>query len=122
VADNAGPTEVYRFGVNPAGTRLVGVGNFTAVGGQTRWRAFMLTLGATVTVNPWWYPPLQNMCQAASLSDYVKDVDFSPDGAATAPGPARSADPASARSARPPAWRCRGTRPRTAAWAARTCT
>ena len=80
VADNAGPTGVYRFAVNPAGTRLVGVGNFTTVGGQTRWRAFMLTLGATVTVNPWWYPPLQNMCQAASLPDYVKDVDFSPDG------------------------------------------
>jgi hypothetical protein len=80
VADNAGPTQVYRFAVNPAGTRLVGVGNFTTVGGQTRWRAFMLTLGATVSVNPWWYPPLRNLCQAASLSDYVKDVDFSPDG------------------------------------------
>jgi hypothetical protein len=80
VADNAGPTEVYRFAVNPAGTRLVAVGNFTTVGGQTRWRAFMLNLGATVTVNGWWYPPLQNMCQAASLPDYMKDVDFSPDG------------------------------------------
>ena len=42
VADNAGPTEVYRFAVDPAGTRLVGVGNFTSVGGQTRYRAFML--------------------------------------------------------------------------------
>jgi hypothetical protein len=80
VADNAGPTEVYRFAVNPAGTRLVGVGNFTTVGGQTRWRAFMLTLGATATVNPWWYPPLQNLCAAASLPDYMRDVDFSPDG------------------------------------------
>jgi len=80
VSGNAGPTEVYRFGVNPAGTRLVGVGNFTTVGGQTRWRAFMLDLGATATVTTWWYPPLQNMCQAASLPDYVKDVDFSPDG------------------------------------------
>jgi len=80
VAGNAGPTEVYRFAVNPAGTRLVGVGNFTTVGGHTRWRAFMLDLGATATVNGWWYPPLQNLCQAASLPDYVKDVDFSPDG------------------------------------------
>jgi hypothetical protein len=80
VADNAGPTEVYRFAVNPAGTRLVGVGNFTTVGGQPRWRAFMLNLGATATVNPWWYPPLQNMCQAATLPDYMRDVDFSPDG------------------------------------------
>jgi hypothetical protein len=80
VAGNAGPTEVYRLAINPAGTRLVGVGNFTSVGGQTRWRAFMLDLGATATVNGWWYPPLQNMCAASSLPDYVKDVDFSPDG------------------------------------------
>jgi hypothetical protein len=80
VADNAGPTQVYRFAVNPAGTRLVGVGNFTSVGGQTRWRAFMLDLDATATLNNWWYPPLQNLCAAASLPDYVKDVDFSPDG------------------------------------------
>jgi hypothetical protein len=80
VADNAGPTEVYRFAVNPAGTRLVAVGNFTSVGGQTRWRAFMLNLGATATLSSWWYPPLQNLCQAASLPDYMRDVDFSPDG------------------------------------------
>jgi hypothetical protein len=80
VADNAGPVEVYRFAVNPAGTRLAAVGNFTTVGGQSRWRAFMLTLGTTATVNAWNYPPLRNMCAAASLSDYMRDVDFSPDG------------------------------------------
>jgi len=81
VADNAGPTEVYRFAVNPAGTRLVGVGNFTSVGGVTRYRAFMLNLDATpASVNGWNYPPLQNMCQASSLPDYMRDVDFSPDG------------------------------------------
>jgi hypothetical protein len=80
VATNAGPVEVYRFAVNPAGTRLVAVGNFTTVGGQSRRRAFMLTLGATATVNPWYYQPLQNLCRAASLPDYLRDVDFSPDG------------------------------------------
>jgi hypothetical protein len=80
VADNAGPTEVYRFAVNPAGTRLVAVGNFTAVGGQTRYRAFMLTLGTTASLNAWYYPPLQNLCAAASIPDYMRDVDFSPDG------------------------------------------
>ncbi len=36
VASNAGSTEVYKFAVNPAGTRLVGLGNFTSVGGQDR--------------------------------------------------------------------------------------
>ena len=81
MADNAGPTEVYRFAVNPAGTRLVAVGNFTSVGGQTRYRAFMLTLGATSgTVNAWYYSPLQNLCRAGSLPDYMRDGDFSPDG------------------------------------------
>jgi hypothetical protein len=81
VADNAGPTEVYRFAVNPAGTRLVGVGNFTTVGGAAHWRAFMLDLGpTTATVSAWNYPPLVNACAAASLTDYMRDVDFSPDG------------------------------------------
>jgi hypothetical protein len=80
VADNAGPVEVYRFAVNPAGTRLVAVGNFTSVGGEIRYRAFMLTLGATASVNAWYYPPLQNLCRAGSLPDYMRDVDFSPDG------------------------------------------
>jgi hypothetical protein len=80
VTSNAGPVQVYRFAVNPAGTRLVAVGNFTSVAGQTRYRAFMLTLGATASLNPWYYPPLQNLCAAASLPDYMRDVDFSPDG------------------------------------------
>jgi hypothetical protein len=80
VTANAGPVEVYRFAVNPAGTRLVAVGNFTSVAGATRYRAFMLTLGATATLNAWYYPPLQNLCRAGSLPDYMRDVDFSPDG------------------------------------------
>ena len=81
VASNAGPTEVYKFAVDPAGTRLVGLGNFTSVGGQSRWRAFMLTLGPTAaTVNAWNYPPLTRLCAASSLPDYMRDVDFSPDG------------------------------------------
>ena len=80
VTSNAGAVQVYRFAVNPAGTRLVAVGNFTSVGGQTRYRAFMLDLGASASVDPWYYPPLQNLCAAASLPDYMRDVDFSPDG------------------------------------------
>ncbi len=82
VASNAGPVEVYRFAVNPAGTRLVGVGNFTTVGGATHYRAFMLDLGSTAaSVSAWRYTPLQQMCASSSLADYMRDVDFSPDGA-----------------------------------------
>jgi hypothetical protein len=81
VASNAGATEVYRFAINPAGTRLVGVGNFTSVGGATHFRAFMLNLNATsAAVSTWNYPPLQQFCAASSIPDYMRDVDFSPDG------------------------------------------
>ena len=81
VASNAGPVEVYRFAVNPAGTKLVGVGNFTTVGGKTHYRAFMLDLGTTAaSVSAWNYTPLQQRCAADSLTDYMRDVDFSPDG------------------------------------------
>ncbi|MBA2560360.1 MAG: hypothetical protein H0V07_10840, partial [Propionibacteriales bacterium] len=81
VASNTGATTVYRFAVNPAGTRLVALGNFTSVGGQSRKRAFMLTLGATAaSLNAWYYQPLENMCRASSIPQYMRDVDFSPDG------------------------------------------
>ncbi|MEO8330044.1 MAG: hypothetical protein ABI586_08575 [Candidatus Nanopelagicales bacterium] len=80
-ASNAGPTKIYRFAVNPAGTRLVAIGNFTSVGTATRWQAFMLDLGTTsATLNPWYYTPLQNKCSASGTPAYLRDVDFSPDG------------------------------------------
>ena len=77
----AGPTEVYRIAINPAGTRLVALGNFTTVGGQTRYRAFMADLGdAAATLDTWYYQPLVNNCAASSLRAQLRDVDFSPDG------------------------------------------
>ncbi len=79
--NGAGPTEVDRIAVNPAGTRLVGIGNFTTVGGAFRERAFMLDLGATsATLASWYYAPLTNDCAASKLRAQLRDVDFSPDG------------------------------------------
>jgi hypothetical protein len=81
VASNAGTTEVYRFAVNPAGTRLIAVGNFTTVAGQMRYRAFMVDLGpSSGSLSSWRYQPLERMCASSSLPDYLRDVDFSPDG------------------------------------------
>jgi hypothetical protein len=81
LADNAGATSIYRFAVHPLGTRLVGIGNFTTVGGQTRHRAFMLNLdGAAATLNAWNYLPLQRFCYLTSMPEYLRDVDFSPGG------------------------------------------
>lgn len=81
VAPNAGATDVYRFAVNPQGTKLVAIGNFTSVAGQNRSRAFMLDLGASAaTLSPWYYAPLTNSCRASKLPAYLRDVDFSPNG------------------------------------------
>lgn len=81
VSGEAGRTRVYRFAVNPAGTRLVAVGNFATVAGRPRARAFMLNLGRTDTrLNRWYYAPLRHMCRAQDKPDYLRDVDFSPDG------------------------------------------
>ena len=81
LGSNAGALQMYRFAINPAGTRLVGVGNFTTVGGQTHYRAVQINLGTTsATVNPWNYAPLRNGCSAATVPNYLRDVDFSPNG------------------------------------------
>jgi hypothetical protein len=72
---------VYRFAINPQRTRLVAVGNFVTVDGRTRARAFMLDLGKRRgTLDPWYYKPLARRCSSSRLTDYLKDVDFSPDG------------------------------------------
>lgn len=75
-----GATQIFRFSVNPAHTRLVGVGNFTSVGGQSRTRAVMFNLGdSSTSVNPWYYEPFSHRCRGQRLN-YVQDVDFSPSG------------------------------------------
>jgi hypothetical protein len=77
---NAGPTRVYRFAVNPAGTQLVGIGNFTSVGGVARRQAFKLNLGTTATVSTWYDVNFDKQCSSPSFPAYLRDVDFSPDG------------------------------------------
>ncbi len=83
ITPDAGSTQVYRFSINAAGTKLVGVGNFTSVSGQQRALALMVDLGTTsATLNPWNYKPLAtvNPCRTTSVPDYLRDVDFAPDG------------------------------------------
>ena len=81
VATNAGPTGVYRFAVDRDSTRLVAIGNMTHVAGRERSRAFMVDLGTSAgTLASWYYPPLKRACAASKLQDYLRDVDFSPDG------------------------------------------
>ena len=81
VASNSGSTDVYRFAVNPAGTRLVAIGNFTTVDSQARSRAFMLNMDETsASLSSWYYQPLENRCRASRIPAQLRDVDFAPDG------------------------------------------
>jgi hypothetical protein len=80
IASNAGSTRVYRFAVNPAGDRLLAIGNFTTVLGEPRRQAFMLRLGSTATLSPWHPHALDLQCTADDTPVYLRDVDFSPDG------------------------------------------
>jgi Domain of unknown function (DUF5122) beta-propeller len=80
--DRAGATDIRRFAISPDKTKLVAVGNFTAVEGETRWRAFMVDLGPTVaSLASWYYTNLDRGCNLAPTRPaQLRDVDFSPDG------------------------------------------
>ena len=81
IASNAGSTRVYRFAVNPAGDRLVAIGNFTTVAGEPRRQAFMVRLGPTATLSPWHPQALNLTCVSSDIIPvYLRDIDFSPDG------------------------------------------
>ncbi|WP_185446523.1 hypothetical protein [Kribbella qitaiheensis] len=75
-----GPTKVFRFAVNPAGTRIALVGTFTSVGGQARQRAAMINLGTSSASVSGWYSSLWNNTCSTAAPSYTRDVDFSPDG------------------------------------------
>jgi len=86
VAPNAfGDVSVNNFAISPDHTRLVAVGNFKTVAGQSRYRAFMADLpedsGQQATLSEWYYQPFERTCSStvARRLAYLTDVDFSPD-------------------------------------------
>ena len=80
-------TNVKKIDVTPDGSKLIAIGNFNVVGGQTRTQIAMLDLGPTAaTVNGWVTDrfravntPGTSWC-SASFDSYLHDVDFSSDG------------------------------------------
>ena len=75
------PTRVYRFSVNPSGTRMVILGSFTAIGGHARQQAAMLVLGASSATVSAWYSDRWNLdSYSESMQHYTRDVDWSPSG------------------------------------------
>ncbi len=83
VLNSWGNTALYDIAVDPAGTRLVAVGNFLTVNGQVRNRAFMLDLGvSSATLAPWYYDDFTKDCSTdhPRRVAYLQGVDFGPDG------------------------------------------
>jgi len=81
-----GGVGVSNFAISPDGSKLVAVGNFTSVNGQSRRRAFMADLPASgvgsATLSPWYYEPFNDVCAStrARRLAYLSDVDFAPTG------------------------------------------
>ncbi|MBV9486701.1 MAG: PKD domain-containing protein [Frankiaceae bacterium] len=77
-----GAIGIKSFDINPAGTQLVAVGNFTSVGGTSRDQVALLDIGATAaTVDLDWNTLAYTAaCASNSFDSYVRDVQFSPDG------------------------------------------
>jgi PKD repeat protein len=77
---NGGTTTVAKIDVTPDGSKLVGIGNFTTVGGASRPQAFMLDLsGATAQLANWQTNFYTSHC-SNSFDSYLRDLDISPDG------------------------------------------
>ena len=77
---NGGTTAIVKFAVDPAGNRLMAIGNFTTVGGLDRHQVAMLDIsGATATVADWRTTLYTSTC-ASVFDTYMRDLDISPDG------------------------------------------
>ncbi len=77
---NGGVTTVMKMDVNPAGTRLVAIGNFDTVNAVKNHQIFMLDIsGASATAANWQTNFYTSAC-SSSFQSYMRDLDISPDG------------------------------------------
>jgi hypothetical protein len=77
-----GTTGVTSMDINPAGTRMVVVGNFIDVSGRARDQIAMVDLGkSSATVDTHWATlAYTSPCFDYAFDSYIRDVQFSPDG------------------------------------------
>lgn len=79
--DAKGAVGVTRLAVNPAGTRLVAIGNFKTVDGTDRDQVLMADLtGSTATLVNWQTNRYDPRCYANAYDSWIRDVDFARDG------------------------------------------
>jgi hypothetical protein len=79
VASAPNTTHAYNFALSPDRSKLLVMGVFTAVAGQTRQQLFMVDLTAGhASLDPWYSPDFNAFC-AANHPFYVQDASWSPD-------------------------------------------
>lgn len=77
---NGGYTQVMKIDATPNGNRLIAIGNFRTVDGQTRRQLAMLDIsGSRATLANWDTSFYAANC-SRSFNSYMRDVDISPDG------------------------------------------
>ncbi len=79
-AGEEGTLNLYRADITPDGTRMVGIGNFNTINGQSRPQVFMMDLTTSPTTLANWstdrYAPVCNPI----FDSYMRDVSISRDG------------------------------------------
>jgi len=79
--DAVAPVGVTKLAIDPAGTRLVVVGNFKTVDGTDRDQVFVADItGPAATLAAWQTNRYDPRCYANAYDSWVRDVDFAPDG------------------------------------------
>jgi hypothetical protein len=74
------PVKVEQLDANPAGTRLVLIGNFSSAAGQARHQIAVVDIGVSpATLSPWATTRYQPEC-ASGTPTYMRGVDISADG------------------------------------------
>ncbi|HEY1484976.1 MAG TPA: hypothetical protein VGF84_02665, partial [Micromonosporaceae bacterium] len=75
-------TGIKAMDINPAGNRLITIGNFTTAGGLARDQIALIDLApSSVTVDPNWATAAYSAeCIASAYDTYMRDVQFSLDG------------------------------------------
>lgn len=77
-----GAIGVAKLDVNPAGTRLVAIGNFKTVNGGDYDQVVLVDIsGASAAIANWQTNRYDSRCYDWAFDSWIRDVDFSPDGA-----------------------------------------